>query len=176
MEITQLLRDTTNRFSSKSAIFFKGQSITFTDLARNVFNLASALHGLGVKKGDKVGIYLPNCPEYVYSYLAVFCLGATGVPLDYQLKSDELISCLSHAEAKFLIGKQNDVSLEDVQRGVSSLAKIILTDSFAGLLANAPDQFAPVAISEKDPALIMYTSGTTGKPKGILLNYRHLSG
>ena len=189
MEITHLLQDTAKRFKDKPAIIYPGprissqntgagkdKQISFEQLSQNVFKVANALRALGIKKHDKVGIYLPNCPEYVYSYLAIFCLGATGVPLDYMLKADELISCLSHSEAKFLIAKPNDVSLDQIKAGVSSLEKIILSETLNGFLATTSDRFTPETISPKDPSLIMYTSGTTGKPKGILLNYRHLNG
>ena len=183
MKVKQILRDAANRFAKKPAIIFRGKEVSFAELNEKALRLAKGLQQSGVQKGDKVAIYLPNCPENVYSYLAVFCLGAVGVPLDYMLKSDELISCLSHSETKFLIAKKNDISLTDIKRAVSSLEKIVLCDDEAGeflsfekVMSGAAPDISDVQIDEKDPALIMYTSGTTGRPKGILLNYRHLNG
>ncbi len=184
MSIRTILKTTASRFPFKAAIIFRDEAVTFSQLEENVLKLASALKALGVRKGDKVGIYLPNGPEYAYSYLAIFILGATGVPLDHMLKKDELVSCLSHSEAKFLIASVNqEVVLSEIQAAVASLKKVIIAgdkvdgqESLAELMGKATTDVPAVKVDDTDPALIMYTSGTTGKPKGILLNYRHLKG
>ncbi|MCK5581217.1 MAG: AMP-binding protein [Candidatus Omnitrophica bacterium] len=187
MNIQQLIREQAVKYSTKTALIFKGEEISFEILNKNVLKLANALRAQGVEKGDKVGIFLPNSPEYVYSYLACFCLGSVVVPLDYMLKSDEIVSCLSHSEAKFLIAQpKNDVDLEQVIKDVPSLTKNILkidkTENgsedldFSKLMEDSDVEFSEAVIQPDDPALIMYTSGTTGKPKGILLNYKHLDG
>jgi len=184
MQVKQLLEDRAKEFSQKPAVIFKDSPISFLELRDNVFRLANALRVQGVKKSDKVAIYLPNCPEYVYSYLACFCLGAVAVPLDYMLKTEEIISCLSHCEAKYMITlKKEEVSLEDVRKGVPSLDKVILyycadqnCVSYEKIVTEASVTFEGVTVHETDPALILYTSGTTGRPKGILLNYKHLEG
>jgi len=190
MDVQQLLQDKANRFNAKPAIIFKGSEISFGQLRENVFKLANALRSLGVGKSDKIAIYLPNGPEYIYSYLAVFCLGAVGVPLDYMLTEDELISCLSHSEAKFLIAKEKDgISLEKIKSVAPFLKELILYQGdrdrtlcpsyrdFDDIVQTAGmADFKAPQIKDTDPALIMYTSGTTGKPKGIVLNYQHLDG
>jgi len=183
MKVSQVIQVTANRFPEKSAIYFRDGVITFKELADRSSCLAAGLSKLGVKKGDKVALLLPNWPEYIYSYLAVFMLGAVAVPLDFMLKQDELKSCLEHCEAKVLIAKSPEsVALENLQEALPRLEKIILCHeqragfiSFEDLIKNSalPPK---VEISDSDPALIMYTSGTTGRPKGILLNYRHLDG
>ncbi len=220
MKVAQVLRDTANRFSEKLAICFRDEKITFKELLERSNQLAFSLRELGLKKGDKIALFLPNWPEYIYSYLAVFMLGAVAVPLDFMLKEDELKSCLEHSEAGFLIAKtQEAVSLENLKNDVKSLEKIILCqerkegftpleksiDKNGGRNINPDSNFVPPTalpvrensltgfiafedllqgqsavidedINDNDPALIMYTSGTTGAPKGILLNYRHLNG
>jgi len=193
MNVQQLLQDKANRFTAKPAIIFKGQEISFGQLRENVFKFANALHSLGVGKSDKIAIYLPNGPEYIYSYLAIFCLGAVGVPLDYSLKEDELISCLGHSETKFLITQPySHQMMFKIKEGVPNLKYIVMNwkvRSFApgesifeegyhydDIIMGASRDFQETVIAEYDPALIMYTSGTTGKPKGILLNYKHLAG
>ncbi len=184
MEVKRLLQDRGIKYAAKPAIIFKDTAVSFAQLNEHVLKLANALNSCGVKKSDKVAIYLPNCPEYVYSYLAVFCLGAVGVPLDFMLKGDELISCLSHSEAKILIAlPKDDVSLEAIQKAVPSLEKIILCAGqmegailYRDIISAAKPQLPEIKIADTDPSLIMYTSGTTGQPKGILLNYRHLDG
>lgn len=184
MSVRQILDKAANKFAEKPAIIFKGETVSFLRLREMSLRLAKALSAQGIKKGDKVAIYLPNCPQYVYSYLACFSLGAVGVPLDFMLKSDELISCLEHSEAKILIANvQNDVSFEQLQKAVPTLKTIVLCKGeleldcvvyYENMIAGAGSDLPEVRINDSDPALIMYTSGTTGKPKGILLNYKHL--
>ncbi len=186
MDIRKVLESTAKRFPEKSAIVYKGEAISFSQLREKSLRLANALRSIGAQKGDKIAIYLPNCPEYVYSYLACFHLGCVGVPLDFMLKIDELTSCLEHSETKILIAsQQNDVSFEQIQKTVPTLKKIILCrgETVSGNIIRYEDatkattaDLPEVKINDSDPALIMYTSGTTGKPKGILLNYKHLDG
>ncbi len=184
MNVKTRLNQTCQKYQSKPAIIYKDEVISFQELEEQVKKLANLLNDLGVKKGDKVAIYLPNCPEYVYSYLAVFSLGAVGVPLDFMLKTDELVSCLGHSEATVLIAKSRpDVSFSEIQSQLHQLEMILQIDghvkgtmNYADLMTKTGTKDIAVTIDDKDPALIMYTSGTTGKPKGILLNYRHLDG
>ncbi len=186
MDIRKVLENTSEKFPEKPAIIFKGEAVSFARLRETSLRLASALSANGAQKGDKIAIYLPNCPEYVYSYLACFHLGCVGVPLDFMLKADELISCLEHSGAKILIAsQQNDVSFEQIQKTVPTLEMIILCRGeaildnivrYESVMAAATVHLPEVKINDSDPALIMYTSGTTGKPKGILLNYKHLDG
>ncbi len=189
MNIRKTLQDTVNRLANKSGIIFEGQEITFQEVQKQTLKLANALQTLGIGKGDKIAINLPNSPEYVYSYLACFHLGAVGVPLDFMLKGDELSSCLGHSETKILIAKlKPDVDLGAIQDAVDSLQTIVLCSDAKGAIqdsryvsyneitVNAGTDLPEVTIADSDPALIMYTSGTTGKPKGILLNYKHLEG
>ncbi len=188
MDIRRILNDVADKFGDKPAVIFKGREISFKQLRDNTLRLASALKARGVNKSDKVAIYLPNCPEYIYSYLACFCLGAVGVPLDYMLKTDELISCISHSEARLLIARPKaDVKFKDVSAAVDGLKYMVLVGGMADTGTALPLQYdslmeepfsglEQIDISDSDPALIMYTSGTTGRPKGVLLNYRHLDG
>jgi len=176
MNVFQILSDSARSFGPKPAIIFKDKSISFNDLRSNVISLAVGLKARGVGHRTKIALYLPNCPEYVYSYLSSFLLGAVIIPLDYMLKSDELTACLSHAEAQFVIALPKvDLDWKLLQDGILSLKDIIFLGSDFEKLFQ-PGEFKTEAISEADPALIMYTSGTTGAPKGILLNYKHLQG
>ena len=184
MNVAEVLINTTKKFHSKPAIIFRDKPISFLELYDNVFKLANGLLALGIKKADKVAIYLPNNPEYIYSYLALFSIGATVIPLDYMLTEDELISCLTHCEAKALIAKEKErVSLESLKNKVSSLSEVIVLEpqksgfsSFANILSLGRPLPVDIKIEDTALALIMYTSGTTGSPKGIMLNYRHLDG
>lgn len=184
MNIQKVLDETSKKYAKKPGIVFNGMEIPFQEIRNQTIKLANALKGQGVTKGDRVAVYLPNSPEYVYSYLACFCLGAVAVPLDFMLKNDELSSCLRHSETKVLIAQSRpDIDLGQVKQSVDSIETVILCGGelagafpYADLIGQAQAAPLEVAIQETDPALIMYTSGTTGGPKGILLNYKHLEG
>lgn len=183
MDVIKLLEEKANKLADKPAIIFREQPITFLQLKETVFKLAGSLKKLGINKGDKVAIYLPNWPEYVYSYLAAWCLGATCVPLDFMLTSDELIPCICHSESKLLIAKNKaNISFADIRSGCRQLENIIIcheqVDGSLNLqqLINSGEAKKPDRVySDKDYAIIFYTSGTTGKPKGVLINYLQLS-
>ncbi len=184
MNIYRLLHKNAERYANKPALIFHDQTVSFGDLPAKVFRLANALQKLGFKKGDRLGICLPNCPEFVYSYLAGFLCGGVVVPLDFMLKTDEITSCLSHAQVKiFIVQNRPDLEIAQIQTAVVSLQQVIFLDRtesqsnpFDVLLKQSTDQAFNVEIADDDSALIMYTSGTTGNPKGILLTYEHLKG
>ncbi|MCU0652576.1 MAG: AMP-binding protein [Candidatus Omnitrophica bacterium] len=169
-------------YADKTALIFRDQAISFGQLKDRSLRLANSLAGLGIKKGDKVAVYLPNWPEYIYSYLAIWTLGATCVPLDFMLTVDELISCIAHSEAKVLIMKHKaNLPLEQLRNGAVALKNIITCHekiegaiNFEELLEKSHAEISPIVINEKDYAIIFYTSGTTGKPKGVLINYLQL--
>jgi len=182
MDVAKVLIKTAEKFPQKPAIIFRGQPLSFLELKNQSFKLANSLQKIGIKKGDKVAIYLPIWPEYVVSYLAIFSLGATSVPLDYLLTMDELVSCLSHSETKILIAKsKDDLSFQDLQNKVRSLEKIVLCKeikegflNLEELIAKGEPDFLGTEIEDNDYAMIMYTSGSTGRPKGVLKSYRNM--
>jgi|GEM_PF-3155715 len=187
MDYIKLLEEKAKLHPDKPAIIYKEGQITFLQLRDNVFSFASSLKKLGVERGTKVAIYLPSCPEYYYSYLAVWFLGATAVPLDYMLTQDELVSCMTHAEVKVLIARPKPIlSLEILKEKCRQLESIILAlgdkalpekagfYSIEGLISSGSTEVYPRRIVPNDYAIIFYTSGTTGKPKGVLINYIQL--
>lgn len=182
MDVIKLLQERAKEFPGKAAVISRGNPITFSQLKDNVFKLADSLKKIGVKKGDKVAIYLPGCPEYMYSYLAVWCLGGVVVPLDYMLTDDELISCISHSESVLLIARPKPVvSFDKIQSACLALKNIIVCQaaetafpSIESLIERGSLDIAASSATERDRAIIFYTSGTTGKPKGVLINYRQL--
>lgn len=183
MNVAQILDLKARNLPEKKAIIFKGGEVTFKGLRDTAFKLANSLKKLGIEKEDRVAIYLPGCPEYIYSYLSLWSIGATVVPLDFMLTKDELVSCLAHSETKFLITKiKPSISLEEIRKSCPKLEGIILCQghiegflSFEELIDGGSENIPQVTINEKDHAIIFYTSGTTGKPKGVLINYLQLN-
>jgi len=179
MNIAKLLEKQAEKFPEKPALIFKDRPITFRQLRDSSFRLATGLRSLGIKKGEKIAIYLPNWPEYIYSYLAIWCIGATAVPLDFMLTGEELTSCIAHSEARILITKSKpNLSLAALKTQCPGLEKIILCNEekdgflcFGELLEKAVGAFPAIDIPDKDYSCIFYTSGSTGRPKGVLCNY-----
>ncbi|MDD5005029.1 MAG: AMP-binding protein [Candidatus Omnitrophica bacterium] len=182
MDIESLLTRNSQNFPQQPAVIFQDKSISFEQLKNTVFKLANGLASLGIKSQDKVGIYLPNWPEYIYSYLALFCLGATVVPLDFMFTEEEMATCLNHSEAKYVIAKAKDIGVfKKLKEDVKTIKDIVLiTDKIEGfryfddLIKHSDSEFKTRDIKDDDLSLILYTSGTTGRPKGIMLTYKHL--
>lgn len=182
MHTLKLLAQLSQEQPAKPAIIFRGQEINFGQLNASVLKLAAGFMGLGLKKGDKAAIYLPNWPQYIYSYLGLWCLGAVAVPLDFMLTEEELVSCIRHCEAKVLITKHKaNISLAALKEKCPSLEKIITCEEkiegclqLEALMERGLPLAMPDSYDEQACAIIFYTSGTTGKPKGVLINYRQL--
>ncbi len=182
MNVVKVLEECAKTYAHKPAIIFRQQQISFIQLRDQVFALSRALLRLGVKPADKVAIYLPSWPEYILSYLAIWSLGACSVPLDFMLTEDEILSCLSHCEAKILITKHKaNISLASLKEKLPLLKNIISCQSqdeqalsFEHLLAVESSLPPRASAKAEDWAIIFYTSGTTGKPKGVLISYAQL--
>jgi len=181
-DVRRLLTGHAKEFGQKPAVIFQDEPVTFSQMADTVFRLANGLLARGVKKGDKVAVYLPNCPQYLYSYLALFSIGATVVPLDFMLKDEELQAILAHADASLLIARPREgVCLETIRSNVATLKDVVLVGekkegwrSFSDLLSSGSSDAPKTVLTESDRSLILYTSGSTGRPKGVCLNYKHL--
>jgi len=182
MDIAKFLKENAEIRPDKPAFIFKEQKTSFLELKETVYRLADSLKALGFKKGDKLAIYLPSWPQYIFSYLAAWCSRATVVPLDFMLTEEELVSYLVHSEAKILIAKPKaNISLEAIKNKCPLLKQIIVCGEGEGgypgitkLISEGKITEPDSGYGEEDYAIIFYTSGTTGKPKGVLVNYRQL--
>jgi len=175
-----------NRF----ALYWEDESgasaaYSFWDVQVAANRLSNALAGLGVKRGDRVAIILPQRPETAIAYMAIFQMGAIALPLSHLFGPDALEYRLAHAEASVaLVEPTTLASLWAVKDKVPTLRHIIGVGgareagvhAYEELLAKASRNFRPVDTAANDPALIVYTSGTTGPPKGALKAHRVLLG
>ncbi|MCQ9208624.1 MAG: long-chain fatty acid--CoA ligase, partial [Omnitrophica bacterium] len=183
MDIARRFQEVAKKYPQKPFIIFKTQSISYAETAKRVNKLAHALDRQGIKKGEKIAVYLPNCPEYVFSYLAVFNLGAACVPLDVRLTNEELIGVLNHSEASIVITKPlaglSFTGLKEKAPGLKNIIKCF-TDaqedflSFTQIMQEESEKQPSAKIDQQNLATLYYTSGTTGKPKAVMSNYRSL--
>jgi fatty-acyl-CoA synthase len=168
-----------------TALRFLGRTITWADLHRRVTALADALSRRGVGFGDRVMILMLNRPEFVESVLAANMLGAIAVPVNFRLTPTELAFLVDDCEARVMITEPVLAAVATGVRDVTPILDMIIVAEAAGddgligyeeLIGEPGDPHEPVDIPNDSPALIMYTSGTTGRPKGAVLTHSNLTG
>lgn len=201
-----LLERSAQDFPDKPAIIFLGKKITYRELNRLVNKFAAALHNLGIRRGDVIGLYLPNTPQFVIAYYGALKIGGvvTGVSpllvereLEFQLSDSEakaivLLDALfprfskvwEKTEVKFVIVARLGEYMPSVKAFLGKLLKKIPAAEipprpdvyfFKELVEKAPQQPPAVEIDpEEDLAVLQYTGGTTGLPKGAMLTHMNL--
>lgn len=176
--------------SSRIALLWEDESgeqstHTFCEIQKQANRLSNALKALGIKRGDRVALVLPQRPEMAIGFMAIFQMGAIALPLSHLFGSEALEYRLANAQASTaIVDPQSLQTLLSIRDGLTDLRSVIGVagaqengvHEWAGLLARSSDEFTPVNTLADDPALIIYTSGTTGDPKGALLAHRSILG
>ena len=161
------------------------RALSYWDLMQASNRLSNALAALGVGRGDRVALMLPQRPETIVTYLACFQMGAIAVPLSFLFGPDALEYRLADSGAKVaVVDSLTWANLEPLRDRLHALAHVIGVAGARGAgvldwdatLAKASRDFTPAATRAEDPAAIIYTSGTTGPPKGALLPHCALLG
>ncbi|MBX9953129.1 MAG: long-chain-fatty-acid--CoA ligase [Candidatus Obscuribacterales bacterium] len=190
----------------KVAVRYQGASYSYGRLYATSLDIVSVLFRVGVVAADKVAVIFPNHPDFISAFFAVSSLGATVVPINPLLKADEIKHILSDSEAKVLIVHESTAAevadaVEDlpnlehvfvltygdkggytaVQLGEKASARVKMTQlcmSYVSESASSSSFFGKISKvnPEIDLAVLVYTSGTTGKPKGAMLTHRNLLG
>ncbi|SOJ52803.1 Long-chain-fatty-acid--CoA ligase [Mycobacterium simulans] len=167
------------------ALRFVGHTVTWAELRRRVAALAGALSRRGIGFGDRVMILMLNRTEFVESVLAANMLGAIAVPLNFRLTPTEIAFLVEDCGARVMITEAVLAPVAVNVRDIQPLVNVIAVaggstdDSVLGyedLITEPGDTAEPVDIPNDSPALIMYTSGTTGRPKGAVLTHANLTG
>ena len=158
---------------------------TFWDIQQAANRLSNALAALGVRRGDRVAICLPQRPETAIAYVAIFQMGAIALPLSHLFGPDALEYRLNHAEASVaLVEPATLPNLWTVKPRLGFLKHVIGVGGaresgvhgYEELIQKSQSSFTAIDTSAEDPSLIVYTSGTTGPPKGALKPHRVLIG
>jgi long-chain acyl-CoA synthetase len=202
ISLGEALRKSATESPAQVAMSYFGTRLTYKELDSSVDKFGEALQDLGVKKGDRVGIYLPNIPQFIIAYYGALRVGGIVVALSPLYKEREIAHILADSGAKVLVAWDNLYHYVQAVKNETKLATIITTSvrdylppilrllsplkgvkSYAcpgaqdmkTLLAKYPGQPRPVEINSKnDVALLQYTGGTTGIPKGAMLTHSNL--
>lgn len=180
MNIADMLDRNCQFFPDREAVIYGGKYYSYRDYADNVRRAANAFQSLGVKRGDKVAVFLTNCPEFLFTYYACQSFGAVCVSISSMSKADEVEYMVNDSEAVLLVSEKALERELPNRSVVPGLKSIILTDGPGGdhvwpaLLGAASNEWKTVATLREDPAAIIYTSGTTGKPKGVVLTHGNI--
>jgi len=187
MNVGKMLARCAQRAPDKTAVIFGQEKLKFNQVNLMASRLADKLLQLGIKKGDRVAIMLPNSSSFAIAYFGILKLGAIGVPLDIRLKDEDIRGIVTDAQIKvFITSSELSVSLAPFIKGIDCLTVTIITGTRGN---EAREDCIPfeeivgdetlsgemgVEVHADDEALCLYTSGTTGRPKGIVLTFNNL--
>jgi len=194
--IPELLQIPANVLPDKAAAIYEGAEFSFFDLRMQSLQMANALEGLGVKKGDRVGIHLPNCPQYLIAYYASLMVGAIVIGLNPAYTHDELLTMVKTTGLTTVFTLDDTADRIRAMGHEGGIKNVIVTNrhlyskkremkiscdlgagwiKFSDLLAQNIEPKRPrVQVETTDPAIIQFTGGTTGVPKGAVLSHANM--
>ncbi len=194
-----VLRNTAAGFPDKQAIWFYGWTCTFWELFRSVNRFANAILSLGVKQGDRIGLLLPNCPQFVIAFWSIVTMGGVVVNMNPMYTVDELEFMAKTTQLKALITFDSLIGNMEALTKRVSIPHMIITSMndyipgqekataeslgikdkgwhhFGELLEATASHARPrPTIKQEDPCVIQFTGGTTGTPKGATLTHANI--
>jgi fatty-acyl-CoA synthase len=174
-------------YPDREAIVNGDLRLTYRQFGERVFSWARAMRGLDVRKGDRVAIISQNCHRMLDGFFGAPLIGAIYMPINFRLVASDFEYILNHGEAKVVIVEEQLVeTVEQIRPQLKSVDHFIIsTDTpekrppgwqdYEMLLGSATlTEVVPIEIDENDPTTILYTSGTTGRPKGVMLTHRNV--
>ena len=185
MLLGHVLKQSRKRWPEKVALWFGGKPWTYTELDDITDRIAGALAAKGIQAGDRVAVFVPNCPELLFTYLACFKLGAAAVPLNYRYRQLEAEYALDHSGSVALIVHASLVAeVEQLPLAEMGVRHRFLVGAKPGtypsfrpfdeLVAGELRPVPPTSFAETQLAAILYTSGTTARPKGVMYSHGSL--
>jgi long-chain acyl-CoA synthetase len=183
MNIAAFAEERVREQGEQVSLIFEGREITNLEMIRTGRRLGNALRGLGVKRGDRVILQMPNCPEVLQCFHAVWRIGAVVVPINYLIGEEETAYIYEDSGAKVVISSQAFLPKIKVgQAKVPGLKTSILIDkeaadenlSYWQLVEKCSEELEPVKTKDEELAALIYTAGTTGRPKGVMHSHSSL--
>lgn len=161
------------------------REITWKEFDDNANKFANFLISCGVKPGDKVGLLLMNCLEWLPLYFGILKTGAWAVPLNFRFTANEISKCMEVAQAKVLIyGPEFIERIKSIREEISFIKEFVYVGNsrnnemnnliYSGILSEFPADTPDIPIKDEDEAALYFTSGTTGVPKPIVLTHGNL--
>lgn len=183
MIIGELARLNAARYGNKIAFKDERRALSFEMANRRMNAFINSLYGLGIKKGDRIAVLLYNCAEYCELLYGLPKGGFVVVPMSYRLVGRELKHILNDSESNTLIYDLESVdTLDEIRDELETVQNYILIDPvgdsksddllYEKMIEKESAEEIPVEVNESDVAFILYTSGTTGFPKGAMLTHR----
>jgi acyl-CoA synthetase (AMP-forming)/AMP-acid ligase II len=171
------------RSPDKAITIFEGETTTYGEMATRAAALAGGLSGRGVGRGDVVALLSYNCPEFLKTVFAANYLGAIAMPINWRLAAPEVRYILEHSGARVLVSDEALVELADeATKGMENAptracVSSVSRDGWTTLveLRQFPRTVLPVSVAADDLHRLMYTSGTTGRPKGVMITHANLA-
>lgn len=168
----------------KIAVIFGRDQYSYGVMNARANQMANALQSMGIQQGDRVAIWLPNCLEFLISFYGIVKTGAVALPMNILYKSREIQFLLSNSQSKAIIATPEALeTISLLRENLPYLEKVIRVGpeddgndgiSFARAIGSNLDYFRTLNLSPDSPATILYTSGTTGDPKGAVLTHYNL--
>ena len=183
MNVSNIFKQQVAENPDATAILFEALRITYGELDRLVNRVAGGLLKLGLKRGDVLSLFLPSRPELIIGYLAAVRAGLTVNVVNAMLREQEVAYILQDCATRaVLVDARRLPILEAIRPEVEALsAVIVLGESvndqyypYESVLDSGTDQFEPVGFQDGDLCHLMYTSGTTGRPKGVMATHRNV--
>jgi len=181
--LSDLVRRAAHVFPDKVALLFREDAVSWAELDRRVDAVAAGLQSRPLNRGDRVALLLGNTPDYVAAYFGILRAGLVAVPINTAYTADELTYLLSDSGTRMaLCGRAAAPVVTALSEILSSLETVLVTDT-AAVSGTAtydelllPDHPVEPVTGGEDLAVLMYTSGTSGRPKGAMLSHRALIG
>ena len=169
-----------DRFPDRPSLIWDREIVTYAELDRRAGRTAAGLRGLGVGRGDIVAVLLYNCPEFIELMFAIPRIGAVFMPINWRLAGEEVAYIATHSGAKLLVSEPELAALAEAVRprlpGIRFVSVGDVPAGWAPFAALRDVSEAPPleAVDGDDLHRLMYTSGTTGRPKGVMITYANL--
>jgi long-chain acyl-CoA synthetase len=183
MNVSNIIKHHVAENPDTTAIIFGELRISYVELDRLINRVAGGLLKLGLKRADVLSLFLPSLPELIIAYLAAVRAGLTVNVVNAMLREQEVTYILKDCATRaVLVDKKRLSIIEAIRPEIESLSTVIVLAkspsdeyyTYESVLGSGEDQFEPVDVQDSDLCHLMYTSGTTGRPKGVMATHRNI--